>query len=47
MAMMAMRPTKATGFGVKFDAEIKARGMEIIAPTTVPRKAMQMVSSSR
>ena len=46
-AMMMIRPIKATGRGVRLDAERNASGMEIIAPTIVPKKAMQMVSISR
>ena len=45
--VIGMRPTKATGLGVRLEAERNARGMEIIAPTMVPRNAMQMVSSSK
>ena len=46
-AMMMIRPRKATGLGVRLEAERNARGMEMIAPTMVPRNAIQMVSSSR
>ena len=45
--MMMILPRKAIGFGVRFDAEIKASGIEMIAPTIVPRNAIQTVSSIR
>src|SRR5699024_7418903 len=46
-AIMMIRPTKATGLGVRFEAERKARGMEMMAPTIVPKNAMQMVSNNK
>ena len=42
-----IRPTKATGFGVRLEAERKANGTEMMAPTMVPRNAMQMVSNNK
>ena len=46
-AIMMIRPTKATGFGVRLEAERKANGTEMMAPTMVPRNAMQMVSNNK
>jgi len=45
MAIRTIRPMKAIGFGTKFTAETKASGIEMIAPTIVPRNAIQIVSS--
>ena len=47
MAAITMRPIRASGLGTRLLAEMKDRGSEITAPTIVPRKAMQNVSSSR
>ena len=47
MAMMHIRPTKAMGLGIRLEAEISEKGIDRIAPTTVPRKAMHTVSSIR
>ena len=47
IAAIRMRPTSASGLGTRLLAEINDRGSEITAPTMVPRKAMQNVSSSR
>ena len=46
-AMIISLPAKAIGFGVRFDAEMNARGIEMIAPTIVPRNAIHTVSSIR
>ena len=47
MAAMSTRPMRASHLGTRLLAERKERGREITAPTMVPRKAMQKVSSSR
>ena len=47
MAAMITLPIRAMGRGTRLLAEMKDRGREITAPTMVPRKAMQKVSSSR
>ena len=45
--MISMRPINAIGFGVRLLADKNASGMENIAPTTVPMKAIQIVSRRR
>ena len=47
MAAMSTRPTSATPRGTRLLADRNDSGSEITAPTIVPRKAMQKVSSSR
>ena len=47
MAAMSTRPMNATPRGTRLLADRNDRGSEITAPTIVPRKAMQKVSSSR
>ena len=46
-AIMMIRPIKAMGFGARLDEERNASGIEMTAPTTVPRNAMHTVSRSR
>ena len=47
MAIIAVRPIIATGFGTILVAEINENGIAKIAPTNVPKNAIAIVSNNK